>query len=82
MLKIRDDVNLKKLEKFGFLINKSGFREKRLENDGGSQITINITHNRFINIDIQYGEWQGSSTLYEQLTILYDLIKENLVVKE
>ncbi len=82
MLKIRDDVDLKKLEKFGFLINKSGFREKRLENDGGSQITINITHNRFINIDIQYGEWQGSSTLYEQLTILYDLIKENLVVKE
>ena len=44
--------------------------------------TINITHNRFINIDIQYGEWQGSSTLYEQLTILYDLIKADLVVKE
>lgn len=82
MLKIRDDVDLKELEKFGFLIDKSGFCEKILEGDGDSQISINITHNRFINIDIQYGEWQGSSTLYEQLTILYDLIKANLVVKE
>lgn len=82
MLKIRDDVDLKELEKFGFLIDKSGFCEKILEGDGDSQISINITHNRFINIDIQYGEWQGSSTLYEQLTILYDLIKANLIVKE
>lgn len=82
MLKIRDDVDLKELEKFGFLIDKSGFCEKILEGDGDSQISINITHNRFINIDIQYGEWQGSSTLYEQLTILYDLIKANLVAKE
>jgi hypothetical protein len=81
-LRIRDDVDLKELEKFGFLIDKSGFCEKILEGDGDSQISINITHNRFINIDIQYGEWQGSSTLYEQLTILYDLIKANLVVKE
>mgnify|MGYP004530554599 FL=1 len=82
MLKIRDDVDLKELERYGFLIDKSGFCEKILEGDGDSQISINITHNRFINIDIQYGEWQGSSTLYEQLTILYDLIKANLVVKE
>ena len=82
MLKIRDDVDLKEHEKFGFSIDKSGFCEKILEDDGDSQISMNITHNRFINIDIQYGEWQGSSTLYEQLTILYDLIKANLVVKE
>lgn len=82
MLKIRDDVDLKELEKFGFSTDKSGFCKKILEDDGDSQISINITHNRFINIDIQYGELQGSSTLYNQLTILYDLIKANLVVKE
>ena len=82
MLKIRDNVDLKELEKFGFVVNKYGFCEKKLEDDEDSQISINITHNRFINIDIQYGEWQGSTTLYEQLTILYDLIKANLVVKE
>lgn len=40
MLKIRDDVDLKELEKFGFLINKSGFCEKILEEDGDSQISI------------------------------------------
>lgn len=82
MLKIRDDVDLKELERFGFSINNGGFCEKILDSDGGSQISINITHNRLINIDIQYGEWQVSTTLYEQLTILYDLIKANLVVKE
>ena len=45
MLKIRDDVDLKELEKFGFSINKSGFCEKILDNDGDSQISINITYN-------------------------------------
>lgn len=82
MLKIRDDVDLKELEKLGFVVNKYGFCEKKLEDDGDSQISINITQNRFINIDIQYGEWQGSTTLYKQLTVLYDLIQANLVVKE
>lgn len=70
------------MKNIGFLINKSGFCEKILDSDGDSQISINITHNRLINIDIQYGEWQGSTTLYEQLTILYDLIKADLIVKE
>lgn len=82
MLKIRDDVDLKELEKFGFSIDKIGFCEKRLEDDEDSEISINVVHSRFINIDIQYGEYQGSTTLYEQLTVLYDLIKADLVVKE
>lgn len=82
MLKIKNNVNLKELEKFGFFIDMNGFCEKKLESDGDSEISINITHDRFINIDIQYGEYQGSTTLYRQLTILYDLIKADLVVKE
>lgn len=81
MLKIKDNKDLKELEKFGFTVYESGFSKKELEQEGDSIISINITQKKQINIDVQYGEFQGSTTLYEQLDILYDLQEAGLVEK-
>lgn len=69
MLKIRDDVDLKELEKYGFELNEKGQYQKRF--------TL-IYKNR--KISGRSGD-KGFSKLHIAYE-LYDLIKADLVVKE
>jgi hypothetical protein len=71
MLKIRDDVDLKELEKFGFKKKKyDNVKHYVLEKENKNQDMVFDTENR----QLCFCNW-GYDTLY-------DLIKANLVVKE
>ena len=69
MLKIRDGVDLKELEKFGFKLNEKGQYQKRF--------TL-IYKNRKISGRSGDKAFSKLHIAYE----LYDLIKANLVIKE
>lgn len=83
MLKIRDGVDLKELEKFGFFYDydkdtKIGEWKKK---EKFCEITIDFQRNIYI-----YSNDERVFTLYqlcldEEITILYDLIKADLVKK-
>lgn len=91
MLKIRDDVDLKELEKFGF-------KPKYDENTGkirayekikkeqeyiGLRVTIETIKNRIRIFRKNDKEWRINPLIdYFDVDTLYDLIKANLVVKE
>ena len=74
MLKIRDDVDLKELEKYGFKHFPNGyFKKVYLCNDDDDRTCYQVDGNRQIKITRLDGELDNT---------LYDLIKANLVIKE
>ena len=77
-LRIRDDIDLKELEKFGFKIYSRFFTEfyrKELKTSNNNAFIKVQPLTRQIIIDT--GE-----TFIEEVDVLYDLIKADLVVKE
>ena len=82
MLKIRDDVDLKELEKFGFY-KSGGVYQKDLEYDNINSLIVGIDICIYIIISdriIRFLSNCEKETV--KLDVLYDLIKANLVVKE
>ena len=78
MLKIRDDVDLKELEKFGFKIHSRFYTEfyrKELKTSDNNAFIKVQPLTRQIIIDT-------GATFIEEVDVLYDLIKADLVVKE
>lgn len=78
MLKIRDDVDLKELENFGFKTYSrldTEFYKKELKTSDNTAFIKVQPLTRQIIIDT-------GATFIEEVDVLYDLIKENLVVKE
>ena len=73
MLKIKDNVDLKELEKYGFK-EWSFLYEFTLDDEYGESIVINKT-DRTIEIT------SGMSGTILEINILYDLIKDGLVEK-
>lgn len=93
MLKIRDDVNLKELEKFGFKRIINDTYSKRMNNSDDryeTSILVNPlnkeTENHvvyYINNDVKVGNIEENYIdLTGELDTLYDLIKADLVIKE
>lgn len=76
MLKIRDDVDLKELEKFGFEKINDIYRYslKEAKNYVYESVIYLYDYERIIRID--------KLTNKDDLNILYDLIKADLIVKE
>lgn len=93
MLKIRDDVDLKELEKFGFkCIVKDTYSKSMNNSDDRYETSILVnpsnkeTKNHivyYINNDKKIGNIEENDVdLTGELDTLYDLIKANLMVKE
>jgi len=76
MLKIRDDIDLKELEKFGFEKINDIYRHssKEAKNYVYESVIYLYDYERIIRID--------KLTNKDDLNILYDLIKADLIVKE
>lgn len=80
MLKIRDDVDLKELEKYGFM--------KAIMYARGSQEAYvqNVTFGRIVIFEDSRGIYlepvEDCVRYNDELCVIYDLIKANLVVKE
>lgn len=73
MLKIKDNVDLKELEKFGFKRFPNGyFKKVYIGNDDDDKVCYQISENRIIQITRLDGELDNT---------LYDLIKSDLVEK-
>lgn len=82
MLKIRDDVDLKKLEKFGFKYGtRNKFEYKTKQNGLESRIYIDLLPCNNNNNEIHV-ECYSHSIPEKILDKLYDLTKANLIVKE
>lgn len=80
MLKIREDVDLKELEKFGFMESVSyarGTQKAYVQNVTFGRIVI-FEDNRGIYIE----NVEDCVRYSDELCVIYDLIKANLVVKE
>lgn len=77
MLKIRDDVDLKELEKFGFKYCK----DIKLWNKTGRNTYCDEWADYYVTEDrsLQINTYNGDYTIDN---VIYDLIKANLVVKE
>lgn len=80
MLKIRDDVDLKELEKFGFMesvMYARGTKEAYVQN---------VTFGRIVIFEDSRGIYlepiEDCVRYSDELCVIYDLIKANLVVKE
>ena len=94
MLKIRDDVDLKELEKFGFKpkYNEDNWKiykyvcEKEIGDQNRRKVTLitvmKDTYYRGQYDYIEYYEVIFEEKCNETVELLYDLIKANLVVKE
>lgn len=93
MLKIRDDIDLKELEKYGFkrIINDTYSKEMNNSDDRyETSILVNPSNKEtenhivyYINNDEKIGNIEEDDIdLTGELDTLYDLIKANLVVKE
>ena len=76
MLKIRDNVELEELEKYGFKYDDYSGQYKICERniDGATYIYINVWNRKILFR-------QDKSLDKECLNVLYDLIKDGLVVK-
>ena len=77
-LRIRDDIDLKELEKFGFKIYSrffSEFYKKKLKTSNNDAFIKVKPLTRQIIIDT-------GAAFIEEVDVLYDLIKADLVVKE
>lgn len=72
MLKIRDDVDLKELERYGFKKSRF-FYELNYAEEGFDGFTVDIDNRKIGNY---------SCCSNNSIDIIYDLIKADLVVKE
>ncbi len=73
MLKIKDNVDLKELEKFGFKLNYDEEYEIRIEKNNVFTIIV-IKHDNTVYI-------QSNSYVIKELDLLFDLIKAGLIEK-
>ncbi len=83
MLKIKDNVDLKELEKFGFKFEKEhGLFSDRyiIYFDCDQTIQISKSNRKIYTEDIS-GSYSFGAIVDEALTILYDLIQAGLVEK-
>ena len=84
MLKIKDNVDLKELEKYGFKYTPNCYENYKLclQNDLEGAIYIRITNDRIVylvsDLDIYNLNNENEFKMYD---ILYDLIKADLVEK-
>ena len=89
MLKIKDSVNLKELEKFGFkycdVSKYDEYLKEELEEEGKERFMSYIYKNKEIYIDedrsFAHCEYPECMDLDEKEDMLYDLIKADLVEK-
>lgn len=72
MLKIRDDIDLKELEKYKFKQIKDYISDKYYAYLNGS-LRINLHNRKLTKNDAHFSEYD--------LDVVYDLIKDGLVVK-
>lgn len=79
MLKIRDDVDLKELEKFGYYVGQDDCGYKAYKKDLKYNDYIAIYDDRTILIDLE--DFCGSSLKELEKELLYDLIQAGLVEK-
>lgn len=83
MLKIKDDVDLKELEKFGFTNEESGFKNCYTKNIDYTNYEYNkiyiMKNNRIVRLGHYQDEYGATDTL--NLDIIYDLIQAGLVEK-
>ena len=84
MLKIKDNVDLKELEKFGFSYYPNCYENwsKIFENSMSGDVKIRITNERVIYpvIDLEHYN-MGHQSEFDLYDTLYDLIKADLVEK-
>ena len=84
MLKIRDNVNLKELEKFGFKYTPNCYENYKLclQNDLEGAIYIRITNDKIVYPVSDLDMYNlGNKNEFKMYDILYDLIKADLVEK-
>ena len=84
MLKIKDNVDLKELEKFGFKYTPDCYENYKLwlQNDLEGAIYIRITNNRIVYPVVDLDMYNlGNKYEFKIHDILYDLIKADLVEK-
>lgn len=84
MLKIKDNVDLKELEKYGFELTPNCFEpaDKTFENTMKANIKIRITRDRIVYpVDDEDIYNLGNDNAFKMYDTLYDLIKANLVEK-
>lgn len=85
MLKIRDDIDLKELEKFGFeFIEAKGIYANRylyLDEDVCQSIEISA-NDRTICVEDTSESYSFGAIVDKALTVLFDLIQAGLVEKE
>ena len=74
MLKLKENVDLKELEKFGFV---NGNYVRKLENKYLYRVFVTRTH-RYIQIQV----FEPSSIAGSLQTLIYDLTKANIIEKE
>ena len=82
MLKIKDNVDLKELEKFGFVSGGLDYAYKTYEDSNYANIRFRIMSDRSIYLvddeDIYNG---GNKNVFDMQSLLYDLIQAGLVEK-
>lgn len=80
MLKIKDNVDLKKLEKYGFeRYSKDSYYNNKHDNKDYAEVLIDNLVNGLIIVINPYGD--NDCIYHETLDVIYDLIKDGLVEK-
>lgn len=79
MLKIKDNVDLKELEKFGFNLIGGVYYKTIYEGRRGQDFELIIYNDKFINGYSNGADGDGEANYIDDT--LYDLIKADLVVK-
>ena len=81
MLKIREDVKLEELEKFGFEYNKfyMGYTKTICYGRRGQQFDLIIDDDRILSGYAEGADGSGEEAIIDDT--IYDLIKADLVVK-
>ena len=80
MLKIKDDVDLKELEKFGLEQISSFWYAKNIFEDSGDTITISVS-TATQEIQLSWSSYGNSIAYTYNLDVLFDLIQAGLVEK-
>lgn len=83
MLKIKDNVDLKELEKYGFVFEKAHglINERYVYYDEDEQTVEIATNDKTIFVEDISGSYTFGAIVDNALSVLYDLIKADLVEK-